>query len=332
MEMGRLIGWLARNADGVLAIVVAVVFAFLDLFADVLRDNMVRGATLLVLAALVVGMLQDRARNSGELRHAVDEVRRLSEESRRALLGATDTMAASRVALEELSMARAITGPEVEEALAAARRDTDRWFFKGGTGTYMRAVTLPECVHLARIARRSLTMQLDIIDPSDVRVCERYAHFRTSFTRHLGNPALDGWTPKRTRLESYATVLAACWYAQRLPSLDIEVSLSSTMPTLRWDMSASCLVITQDDPERVNLLVERGKPLYDYYVTELRVSHEQGRPVPLRQAQRLDEEPSVDAARELFERVGLPLPESFSDLDVAAIVSKALHAQNPYRR
>jgi hypothetical protein len=104
------------------------------------------------------------------------------------------------------------------------------------------------------------------------------------------------------------------------------------VPTLRFDLSETCLIITQDDPSRVNLLVARDQPLYDYYVTELHQSREQAVRLDLRDVTPLSEEPTVDEVRSIFNDVGLPLPAVFTDGDVGDIIEKALHAQDPYRR
>jgi DNA-binding transcriptional LysR family regulator len=40
-------------------------------------------------------------------------------------------------------------------------------------GTYTRAVTLPACYRFAREHRRSVEVRLEILDPTDLEVCER---------------------------------------------------------------------------------------------------------------------------------------------------------------
>ncbi|MGW2047867.1 hypothetical protein ACWCPF_22190 [Streptomyces sp. NPDC001858] len=303
------IAWAVRNADGVVAIGLALTVALLDITDKGFdEDNdIVSGAILLVLAALVYGSLTERRRRMADLRAA--------------------TAGTSR-AIEDLAMVRTLAGPEVGLAHEQARRSTARWVFKGGTGTYLRAVTLPECVREAQRQRRSLSMKIDIVNPADDRACEAYARFRRTF----GHEDTGGWTLERTRKEAYATVLAASWHRQRLDTLEIDVHLSSVAPALRFDLSDTCLIITQDDPRRVSLYVERGRPLYDYYVTELHQSREQAVKLDLREATPLGDAPTVDEARVLLERLGLPLPTSFTDRDVGDIIDKALHAEDPYRR
>ncbi|MGH3888757.1 MAG: hypothetical protein ACRDSZ_19725 [Pseudonocardiaceae bacterium] len=303
----RFTRWLRANADGVVALLVAAtvgVLAVLDVFgADVFGTegiNTVNAAILLVLALLAVTLLKDR-------------------------------QSASKV-LTDASAVRQLSGVEVGQEYAEARRHTEQWIFKGGTGTYLRAVTLRECVEHARREQRPLRMQLEVIDPTDDALCTAYAQFRSSLT-----PGPDGtgetWTFERTRKESFATVLAACWYRQRFTFLTIEVGLSTVMSTFRWDLSSHSVIMTQDDPSHPALMFTKGKPYYRAYSRELVASFRQARRVDIDKASglQLGDEPTVEDTRKLFTMLELELPRSFTDRDVSDVIGKALRAKNPYR-
>ncbi|MFJ9615130.1 hypothetical protein [Streptomyces noursei] len=305
------VAWAIRNLDGLIAVGLGLTIGLMDVFGDVISDKVSSGATLLVLGTLAVGTMTERLRRKSDIQGASAETRR---------------------ALEDLAMVRSLSGDQVGDALERARAQTNRWYFKGGTGTYLRAVTLPRCVEAATRQRSQLSIKIDIINPAEEQTCAAYARFRQTFARRHDDDSAHAWTADRTRKEAYATVLAACWFRQRLDTLEISVHLSSGVPTLRFDLSESCLVITQDDPNRVNLLVARDQPLYDYYVTELHQSREQAVRLDLRGVAPLGDEPTVDEVRAVFDDVDLPLPSVFSDADVAEIIEKALHAEDPYRR
>ncbi|THA78903.1 hypothetical protein [Streptomyces sp. A0592] len=308
-RLERFVAWMLRNADVVVALCVAMAVGFLDIFGDVVSDDVSSGATLVVLGLLATGSIVERVRRPASIHEA---------------------LSGTRQALEDLAMVRSLSGNEVGEALRKARQHTNLWYFKGGTGTYLRAVTLPLCVAAAKEQRSQLNVKIDIVNPADERACAAYARFRQMFGGQRRGD--DVWTTDRVRRESYATVLAACWYQRQLTTLEISVHLSSAVPTLRFDLSETCLVITQDDQSRVNLLVERGQPLYDYYVTELHQSREQATVLDLRVASPLGQEPTVDEVRTLFDDLGLSLPRVFTDSDIGKIIEKALHAEDPYRR
>lgn len=297
--MVRFVRWLRRNADAVLALLISVVVGILAL-ADVLGTEHVNAAILLVLALLAITLLDDRRASAQALAHA------------------------SAVSL--------LSGLEVSQAHAEARRATEQWIFKGGTGTYLRAVTLKECIENARREKRLLRIQLEIIDPTDEALCKAYAQFRSSLA--LGPDGTgEEWTLLRTRKESFATILAASWYRQRCASfLTIEVGLSRTMTTFRWDISSRCVIMTQEDPAAQALMFEKGKPYYDAYSRELVSSFKQAKRVHLDNVGdlRLGDEPTIEETRKLFALLELELPGSFSERDIADVIRKALRAKNPY--
>ncbi|MET8159470.1 hypothetical protein ABZT47_24135 [Sphaerisporangium sp. NPDC005289] len=340
--MGRFVAWVGKNADGVIALVLAVFIAFLGLTAsdEIMgqpKSELISGVTLLVLGLLTAAILRDRWRQE-PMEETIKENFRTTSGALADLPARLDRLthleavvqSAKRV-LDDLQVVQVLNGAdEIAEAHAEARRSTDRWYFKGGTGTYVRAVTLPELVVAARRERKALLVRLEIIDPTHLGVCEAYVRFRRSVS-----DAPDGtgeyWTVDRTRKESYATILAACWYRQRFSLLDIHLGLAATMTTFRWDLSANHVIITVEDPNRA-LVTRRGSFYYDHCATELIASLDQARRVPLESAKatQVGEEPTVDEVRKLFEALGLGLPKAYGDRDVVEIIRKAIRAKNPY--
>lgn len=296
--MGRFATWLRRNADGFFALVIAVAVGTLQVL-DVLQAEQVSAAILLTLALLATTLLRDRK------------------------------LAAQ--AVSDSSAVRLIHGPEVGRMHADAHRETEQWMFKGGTGTYLRAVTIKECVENARKAKRPLRMQVEIVDPTNERLCHEYAQYRSSLTPgpdRTGEP----WTLDRTRKEAFATILAACWYHQRYTFLRIEVALSQVMSTFRWDVSSHWVIMTQEDPAAPAMLFDRTKPHYLAYTRELVASFEQAQLVDIGRAKELElpDEPSVEQTRKLFSLLELELPASFTDRDVTDLIRRAIRPKNPY--
>lgn len=325
--MSRIVKWITKNADGVIGLVLAACIAILA-WTEVVGANEVNSAVLLILAVLATTLLRDRVRSSfieQDVRKALDRLEALDNK-----------MTDAQQALEQASNLRVLRGDAIGEALAAARRDTDFWTFKGGTGTFIRAVTLPECIRRAREIGRALTVRLEILDPTNDDLCEQYAVFQRSVS-HTVDGTGEIWTVGRTKKESFATVLAACWHKQRYRLLTIEVGLSPTVTTFRWDLSSRFVImtqfVTQRDAREPALLIERGSTYYDRYATELRTSFEQSRLLPIEQAAKaapLGDEPSVEEAQKLFVALNLPLPTSFDDGAVSDIIRKAIQAKSPY--
>lgn len=329
--------WAARNADVAIALVLAIVVGVLGLLPDGIfpsgdvQQQLVTAATLAVLALVATALLRDRARQapveksitSGALAELPVRLQRLEEIEKLAH--------STRSALDALKLVRVLgSKDEIAQCLKEARRGTVLWRFKGGTGTYLRAVTLPECVKNARGVKRHLAVHIEVIDPADPDVCEAYASYRSSLSDTPDGTG-ETWTTDRARKESYATILAAFWYRQRYGLLDIEVGLSSTMTTFRWDLSSSRLIMTVEDPNMAMTAPEHSF-YYDNCLTELRLSLKQARRVPLEMYRQvpLSDEPTIEEVQELFERIGTPLPKSYDGRDIVDIARKALRAVDPY--
>ena len=291
--MRRIGRWLRANAEPTLALAIAIVFGTLGVL-DVLGpdSSIVNAAVLLTLALLAATLLRDRS--------SVDQ------------------------ALSAIATVRSAAGAELGQAYADARRVTDRWIFKGGTGGSLRASTLPRCVEIARQAGRPLRVQVEVIDLTDDALCEAYARFRSTPAASTRD---DGWTRERVRKEVYATVLAACWHRQRFRNfLTVELGLSRVVSTFRWDLSASCVILTQEDSPSPSLIFDNDRPHYRALDRELVASFSQARRVPVERADplRLAETPTTEEVRRLFAALELDLPSSFSERDVTEIVRKAV--------
>src|SRR5437773_1310366 len=127
--MTRLFGWVATNLDAFFALVLAVGTAALGL-TNVISQEVVNNATLLVLAVLAETILRDRWRRNtteGELRTVLDTASRtLGQLPARLdrLASVDEALTRTRMTLDNISMVRVLHGSEVAEALAEARRAT----------------------------------------------------------------------------------------------------------------------------------------------------------------------------------------------------------------
>jgi hypothetical protein len=307
--------WWQENADSI-AVILAVAGMSVLGTADLMTPDQIVQTLPAVLGVFAVTILRDRSRSDKEDVH----ISRLAEVVQR-----TDRR------IDGLSASRLLVGKEIGETLAAARRDTAIWIFRGGTGTYTRAVTLPACIEAARPGRRVLQVRLEILDPSALSVCEEYARL---YRRLALGPEDDAfrWTGDGTRRESYATVLAACWHKQRYAPLQIEVGLSSdAISTFRYDMSSKHLIITQRGPRFEAVLMTPEHPHYEYWRFELDLSFERSTRVPLGDViarYSLADMRRPAAVRSLFRDLRIELPDEYTDDDVAEIVLKATEPES----
>ncbi|GAB4588261.1 hypothetical protein [Nocardia sp. IFM 10818] len=331
--------WIKANTEGMVAIGLAVTMSVLGL-VELVPVELVSKVIPLTLGVVAFAVLRDRWRQEaanarmlqaateanaalGQVRECVERVGQLE-----GLLTSTQRV------MERFAAVRFASGAEVSEALEQARNDTDRWIFKGGTGAFTRVVTLPHCVKHAVHVRRELLVRMEILDPTDLQACERFARLYRSLADGADDDA-HTWSGVGTQIESYATIFAACWYKQRSAHLlDIEIGLTSVVSMVRWDLSSRLLIVTTRGPRFPAMIVEKGQPYYDSWSIELRTSFAEARKVPMDRALavQLGSDPTVAEARSLFEALGLALPDHYTDAEVEMIVEKALRDDNPFLR
>ncbi|WP_433273487.1 hypothetical protein ACQPZA_22605 [Pseudonocardia xinjiangensis] len=289
--MRRFGQWLVDNADGMLALTIAITVGALGVL-DVLGGEEINAAILLTLALLAATLLRDRKIATNNLNQS--------------------------------AAVRLVHGAEVDRMNSEAHRDAGQWIFKGGTGSSLRSVTLRACVEAAREANRPVRMQIEIIDPTDEQLCRRYAEYRASLRtgsdRDQPEPA-----PETTSRNAFATILAICWYRQRFVLLQPEIGLSKVMTTFRWDISPTFALMTQEDRNAPAMFFDRGMSHYRAYLRELTMSFEQSRRLNLSRIEehRLSDEPTPEEVRTLFSLLRLDLPVSMTDNNVADIISRA---------
>ncbi|MEV2220840.1 hypothetical protein AB0E01_13270 [Nocardia vinacea] len=319
--------WVKANVESMVAVVLAVAMSVLGL-VDVIPTDLVSKVIPLTLGVIAFAMLRDRWRQetvNAEIQTTITTVggtlREVNERMERI-----PSINELQQTLDGLSTVRFVIGAEVTDVLEEARTGTDRWIFKGGTGTHTRVVTLPVCIRQAQRDHRQLKVRLEILDPTKREVCDRYAQLYKALADEDDDART--WDAKGTQIELYATILAACCHKQQLGRLlDIEIALTSSVSMFRWDLSSRYLILTQRGPRFPAMVVEKGRPYYDSWDFELGTSFDECRRVPIEHARNvpLREEPSIPEVRSLFEVLGLALPENYTDADVVDIITKALH-------
>jgi hypothetical protein len=319
VTMKRVLLQLAVNVDVIVAVVLAVVILLLD-FTGVASGNVVRNATMATLAVVAIVLLRDRLRGDDQS----VMVRVAMERTQERLDALTSEFQRDRET-------RVLQGHELSRLLEEARRDTDRWVFRGATGTYVRVVTLPDCIRLARPKRRRLRFQMEILDPADPELCAEFVGLHRRMAASAASSE-RGWTVEGTQRELLATILAACWHQQRYELLDIEVRLSKVYSLLRYELSSAYAIFTQRGPEFPAIVVASGTAGYECWESELHVSFQQARPLPLAEVKSLPlgDVPTPDEIRRVFAELGVELPPNTTDGDLEEIRALALEAPDPY--
>ncbi len=317
--------WLWDNLDPVVALAMAVVFSALGAF-DVVSDQVLSNVVLATLAVIAFTLVRERTSRGAALTGVSESLdRRLSDVDRsivqvREAIGMMNTLI------------KPTQGRYLTQDFKRAILDTKLWIYKGGTGTYLRAVTLPGNADNAPRHRTRREIWIEILDPTSVEVCDRYGKMRRSLDPKPDKTG-ETWTTKRVRNESYATILAAAYFQAKHGLLDIRLGLSSTTSLFRYDLSSRYIIITQEDAMAPALEANSDTYFYNSYLQELRLSFDQSRRVDLQRARDISLSKGQISGHEvtrLFQALDLPLDDSFDQHDVDSIIQKALAPVNLY--
>lgn len=236
----QLRGSFRHDPENVIIFVVAAVVAVLGATDAVSDTKILLSVTLATLAILGFSLFKQSARrevDGGQI-----------ESLTKAMTSATEKLAKIEKTIFPAGSADELAaGEQRSQAFKEAMTTADRWQFQGGTGTFTRAWTLPTLAAKARgYAGSAWSVKLQILDPTDRKLCTQYAAYRTKLAQHRSAPSDNTWTPEQVQLECLATIFAAQWYHQH-EFLHIEVGLRKDFSTLRHDISPSAVVITNED-------------------------------------------------------------------------------------
>lgn len=161
---------------------------------------------------------------------------------------------------------------EIGEALVAARKNTEKWWFNGGTGRYTRCETLPGLAQHALLAGSSIDVFITIMNPRNTKLLEQYVRYRNGLKSAKKNGTR---TYQDVQVELFATIVLAYAWNKEQPLLKIKVGLKDTYSLFRLDLSSSKVVITKEDPKEPAIGHDKGTFFYSAYQEELRQSMSQ---------------------------------------------------------
>jgi hypothetical protein len=208
--------------------------------------------------------------------------------------------------------------------LAQFQANTRQWWFSGAMGRYTRAKTLPAMAAACREDGRPRTIIIQLIDPRDRTLCQRYANLRRSLREGERMP----WSIEHVQREVLTTIAAAYATAAEQSLLELRVALRPSLNQQRYDLADAGVIITTEDERRDALCFPSDSPFCDSVRDELRLSLGQSHTLP-GAASVARKKMSIDDLQALLATIGLD--EIVSDLsDLETILSSMSDPRNPY--
>lgn len=302
------LSWLWVRADTLVALVLSGYFAYQGIGGSITKDQF-SNAALAILTLFAFILVRDRGSR---------------EQLKSELAAIREHLSFSRHPID------IIPPSQIQRDLERAMLDTSYWHYKGGCGTYLRAVTMRTIGEQAKKDRTPRALDIQIIDPTNLAVCESYSNYRRSVDSR-SEKTLGDWDIKHVRIEAYATVLAACVFKNIYPLVSIRLGLCGTMSLFRYDLSLSYIIITQESKAAPAMKAAKDSHYYRAYYHELDCSMKQTKVVPLDQVKNSGftwETPHE--ALTLLKLVGVFDQDFLTDTHLQLIIQRANHAVNPY--
>lgn len=218
-----------------------------------------------------------------------------------------------------------IPAKERSEALERIRSNTQVWCYVGAVGRYNRAASFP---HLAKQARsdneiKSITIQ--ILDPDDTVLCERYAQWRNG----LRTTRTPTWSRERARIEILATIACAVGWVSQEPFLEVVIGLKKSWSTIRLDMSSHSAILTAEDPQYPAITCSSDSFLYRVLREDVRLGMLHARQLPSLPRTVPFSGMDGDAVRNIMTHLGLSIA-SLTDENLDTVATLARAPENPY--
>lgn len=155
----------------------------------------------------------------------------------------------------------------LQEIFDSELSHTDSWHFSGGMGRHTRSKTILAMDAKAKASNQHKILKIQLLDPSDARLCNDYARYRGNL-RSANNKKAD-WTSEFVRREILSTILVAAIFKANNSNFEISVKLKSTFSTLRIDLGSKTAIITKEDKNEPALVCRDGSFLFRSYKEEL---------------------------------------------------------------
>ncbi|MGJ9460630.1 hypothetical protein [Oceanobacillus sp. CF4.6] len=217
-----------------------------------------------------------------------------------------------------------INPKEIKDYLEKAR-DTDEYWFAGGTGRFTRSKTIPKLATDARFSNFSKKIVLILINPDNDGVCSSYVKYRNRI--RSGNKKT--WDHKKIKKEILATIVSAYSWKKEQPLLEVTIGLIDHYSMFRIDLSTNLVVITKEDTSEPALMCEKETFFFKSYLEDLRLSLSQSNILTKDIEGILFNELNGAKIREFITSLGLNISLLDDDdfNDIAELVKKG---ENPY--
>lgn len=218
-----------------------------------------------------------------------------------------------------------IESAELKNVLSEALKQTSEFWYAGHTARWTCSVTLRQLKSEAELEGVSKKIHITILDPTDLKACQRYAKLRNRL--QIEKEPVSSLEAKH-QLELYSTIVSAYVWRTEAPLLDIEIGLSDKVSIFRVDLSSNAAIVTTPGTRKPALKFSSGSTFYKLFREEVILNHLQSRLLPLNVIGVPFKQLDIDNTRRLLTSL---IPNlDLDDREIEEIIRIAKKAENPY--
>jgi hypothetical protein len=220
---------------------------------------------------------------------------------------------------------------DIGKELIKSRNGTERWWYNGSTARYTRNVTIPYFLEWCRDNKKSVEVNIQIIDPKNDKICKLYSDYRRGldFPKKIKNVNnMDITDVKWVKYELLATIICCYIWKKEQPLLIINIGLKNYYSIFRVDLSTHSVIITKEDPKEVALFYTKGSSFYDAYYQDFIQTFEQSEKLNIDMNFYSENDVTSENIKELLSK--LKLDQNFTNEDYNNILKIIKNKRNPY--
>lgn len=212
--------------------------------------------------------------------------------------------------------------PLLKEAAATSKF----WIFKGASGRYTRAVTLPVLAEAARVEGIGRDITVCILNPKNDRLCAAYATYR----RSLRSGSTTSWSQQVVQEEVLATAVLILKYQFSEPLLRIHLFFIDSFSAFRLDISDRYVIITKEDLGASALRADAGTYFYDSYKDDVRLTERLAIPLPYSAELEFGEMFTESSLLETIRYANLVDQATLQQINISRLLEKVNTPVSPY--
>lgn len=214
---------------------------------------------------------------------------------------------------------------DIGGAIKKTMRSTNHWCFNGASGSFTRSTTLPFLAKIASQKNVTIPVQILLMNPQNVELCQKYAKYRNSLDIDI---KFKGKTIKSVQLDIIATIITCYCLKEEQPRLDIKIGLKDYFSILRTDISSDLAIITKENPKDVALIYKKNSVFYNAQFEEINHLLNQLNSFEVNIEFTTKELISIESIKELLLKLKLNL--DFSDEEYNQLINIIKSSKNPY--